>query len=63
MNDASVAVERCERWRGPARQLQLAQIVVFDYPDLVRSGLLEQTKAAQTVIDIDAVGIDGDRSE
>ena len=46
MDDASVPVERCKRWSGSARQLQLAQIVVFDHPNLVRSCPLEQTKAA-----------------
>ena len=46
MDDAPVPVERCERWSGSARQLQRAQIVVFDHPNLVRSRPLEQTKAA-----------------
>src|SRR6185312_17393574 len=45
MNDTLITVERRERRCSPACQLQLAQIVVFDHPDLIRGRPREQTKA------------------
>ncbi|OHV64476.1 hypothetical protein LCM4577_31355 [Mesorhizobium sp. LCM 4577] len=44
MDDASIAVERRERRRGPARQLQLTQIIIFDDPGAVGRAPFEQAK-------------------
>src|SRR3546814_6052147 len=45
VDDPSSAIERCQRRRGPARQLQLDQIVVLYDPDPARGGPVEQSEA------------------